>query len=420
MNIGIQTWGTEGDVRPFMALAGGLSAAGHDVTLAITTDKNKDFTSFSENLGFKILRVGHIDYDDERMKSIGDRILKERNLLKQIHIIITHFFDPIAEDILSAAKLLCKENDLLIRHGLTYPLAVAAELMNRPCVSMFPTAQAIPTKYSSPLVTKSFGKFLNSLMWKFADAYVNRIFKSSYNRMRKQEGLRPIKSVLQEVWSSKFLNLIAVSSTLFPPAEDWSDHIQVCGFLNIPEQLETWKMPKSLEEFIQAGSPPVYMTFGAMIEGEPVPQEATRLMVDAARMAGCRAVIQSKWEELSGIPEHPDIYRITRAPHLEVFPYCAAVVHAGGSGVTQSATRSGCPSVIVAHATDQTVWGGLLLQAGIAPKHLNRRSATAKKLAQAIRTVLDSPKMGEKAKEISARMKGEDGVKRAVELIEAL
>ena len=168
MKIGIQTWGTEGDVRPFIALAGGLSAAGHDVILAVTTDKNKDFTLFSENLNFKIRRVGYIDYDDERMKSINDRILKERNFLKQVHIIITHFFDPIAEDILSAAKLLSQENDLLIRHGLTYPLAVAAEQRNRPCVSMFPTAQAIPTKYSSPIITKSFGKLLNSLMWKFA------------------------------------------------------------------------------------------------------------------------------------------------------------------------------------------------------------------------------------------------------------
>ncbi len=420
MKIGIQTWGTEGDVRPFIALAGGLSAAGHDVTLAVTADKNRDFTSFSEHLNFKIRRVGYIDYDDERMKSIGDRILKERNFLKQVHIIITHFFDPIAEDILCAAKLLSQENDLLIRHGLTYPLAVAAEQRNRSCVSVFPTAQAIPTKYSSPLITKSFGKLLNSLMWKFADTYVNRIFKSSYNRLRKQEGLRPIKSVLKEVWSSTDLNLIAVSPTLFPPALDWKDHIHVCGFLDIPEQSEAWNMPKGLEEFIQTGSPPIYMTFGAMIEGESAPQESTKLMVDAARMAGCRAVIQSKWEELSGIPEHPDIYRIRRAPHLEVFPHCAAVVHAGGSGVTQSATRSGCPSVVVAHATDQTVWGGLLHQAGIAPKHLNRRSASAKKLARSIRTVLDSPKMREKAKEIGARMKNEDGVKCAVELIESI
>jgi sterol 3beta-glucosyltransferase len=36
MNIVIQTWGFEGRVRPFLALAAGLRAAGHDVTLAVT------------------------------------------------------------------------------------------------------------------------------------------------------------------------------------------------------------------------------------------------------------------------------------------------------------------------------------------------------------------------------------------------
>jgi len=29
MRIGIQTWGSDGDIRPFIALAGGLQAAGH-------------------------------------------------------------------------------------------------------------------------------------------------------------------------------------------------------------------------------------------------------------------------------------------------------------------------------------------------------------------------------------------------------
>ena len=41
MKIGIQTWGSEGDVRPFVALAGGLSEAGHEVTLAVTDVRNK-------------------------------------------------------------------------------------------------------------------------------------------------------------------------------------------------------------------------------------------------------------------------------------------------------------------------------------------------------------------------------------------
>ncbi|MFO8165480.1 MAG: glycosyltransferase [Thermodesulfobacteriota bacterium] len=71
MKIGIQTWGTEGDVRPFIALASGLSAAGHDVTLAITEIMNKGFTLFGGQLRFSIRHLGHIDIDDARFKELA-------------------------------------------------------------------------------------------------------------------------------------------------------------------------------------------------------------------------------------------------------------------------------------------------------------------------------------------------------------
>ena len=42
MKIGLQTWGSEGDVQPFLALASGLVKAGHEVTLVITEVSNRD------------------------------------------------------------------------------------------------------------------------------------------------------------------------------------------------------------------------------------------------------------------------------------------------------------------------------------------------------------------------------------------
>lgn len=43
MRIGIQTWGSEGDVRPFIALADGLVHSGNKVTLVISTDKTRNY-----------------------------------------------------------------------------------------------------------------------------------------------------------------------------------------------------------------------------------------------------------------------------------------------------------------------------------------------------------------------------------------
>ncbi len=418
MKIGIQTWGSEGDVRPFIALAGGLSAAGHEVTLAVTEVRNKRYTQFGERYGFSIRHVGHLDLNEEELHALGPKLIKERNFLKQVQMIVTRFLDPVTGDMLTEAKRLCEENELLIRHIMAYPLGVAAELKSLPCLSLYTIAPAIPSKAMSPLQPLNLGKAINSMMWRLADRYVNRLFKAPIDRMRRQEGLKPIKSVLLDGWSSQILNLIAVSPTLLPIPSDWGNRFQVCGFMNIPEEGESWQMPESLERFFQEGSPPVFMTFGSILEGEPSPLEITQLMVDSALQAGCRAIIQSKWDEVSGIKEHTQIYRIGTAPHQVIFPRCAAIVHAGGAGTTQSAIKASCPSVVVAHASDQTLWGQLLHRAGIAPKPLHRRSVTANKLARAIRNVLDSPAMAEKTKEISRKMEDENGVKRAVELIE--
>ena len=54
----------------------------------------------------------------------------------------------------------------------------------------------------------------------------------------------------------------------------------------------------------------------------------------------------------------------------------------------------------------------------IAPKMLHRRSLTAQKLARAIRSVLQTLSMKKKAEEIGAMMQREDGLTRAVELVE--
>lgn len=418
MKIGIQTWGSEGDVRPFVALAGGLSVAGHEVTLSVTDVRNKRYTKFGERLGFSIRHIGHLDLNEEQLHALGPKLIKERNFLKQVQMVLSRFLTPVIGDMLTEAKRLCEENELFIRHIMAYSLSIAAELKGLPCISLYTTAPAIPSKSTSPLQPLNLGKAINSTMWRLADGYVNRLFKAPIDRMRRQEGLKPIKSVLLDGWSSQILNLVAVSPTLLPIPSDWENRIQVCGFMNIPEEGESWQMPESLERFLKEGSPPIFMTFGSILEGEPSPLEITQLMVDATLQAGCRAIIQSKWDEISGIPEHKQIYRIGTAPHQFIFPGCGAIVHAGGAGTIQTAIRASCPSVIVAHASDQTLWGQLMHRAGIAPKSLHRRSVTANKLARAIRNVLDSPTMTEKTKEIGRKMEDENGVTRAVELIE--
>ena len=220
MKIGIQTWGTEGDVRPFMALAGGLSAAGHDVTLAVTEITNERFTAFGERLNFAIRHVGHIDCDETRFKQLSAEVFNAWSPVKKGDIIVSNFFDPVIEDMLAAAKALCEENELVIGHFFVYPLKIAARLYNCPFMMVF-TTPLIPSRYFPPMGIPELAKWMNPLWWRLFDFLLNKSWKPTIDELFTREGVPVEKSVFRGIWHSQLLNLVSVSPALFPPPPDW-------------------------------------------------------------------------------------------------------------------------------------------------------------------------------------------------------
>jgi sterol 3beta-glucosyltransferase len=419
MKIGIQTWGSDGDIRPFIALAGGLSNAGHEVTLAITSVDNKEYSDLGNALGFKVMRVFEgFNLSDEEAEAVSKEIFETWDPVKQFTLLFESAFDPALDDMYAAAEMLCAENDVVIGHMVMHPLFSAAEKSGCPFAVTTLCPITVPSEFLSPLGMPYLGRWLNPLLWKLADYFfTNRIF-TSVNRLRLKLDLAPIKSVFNEVFISKKLTLVAASPQLCDISPDWGDHLKFSGFFNIPVKVENWTPPSDLNNFLENGEAPVYLTFGSMTQFDL--DFTVKLFTDAVKLAGCRAIIQADWDNAEHIPDNPDIFKIGKAPHHEVFPSCAAVVHHGGAGTTQSSIFSGCPSVVVAHAFDQEYWAKQLFRIGVSPKPLGKRSVTPAKLAAAIRNILDNPAMKEKAVKIGRKMSEEDGVGQAVKSIEEI
>lgn len=415
MKIGIQTWGSEGDVRPFLALAAGLRGAGHDVTLAVTHVENRDYAAAGEPLGVRVRRVGHLD--PRLLHAAAKRLAGVSTALQQVRIILLDLFEPCARDILAAAAQLCRENDLVIGHFFLHPLHAAAERAARPRIAVF-LAPLLPGRHIPPPGLPDLGGFLNGMLWKVGGAVLDRMLLPPVADLRRREGLPPVRSIVRDVYLSPVLNLVGTSLTLCPPPPDWGDRIRMCGAFTLPDLGKPAALPATVLEFLEAGPPPLYMTFGSMAGADPAPAETISLLVDAARLAGCRAIIQSDWERIARPPVEPHLLCIGPAAHDAIFPRCAAVVHHGGAGTSHAAARAGVPSVVVEHAADQAFWGGVLHRAGIAPPVLHRRRVTARELAAAIRTALGSAAMQERARRIGAAMRRERGVEQAVSLIE--
>ncbi|MBU0673414.1 MAG: hypothetical protein KJ950_02070 [Proteobacteria bacterium] len=420
MKIGIQTWGSDGDIRPFAALAGGLVAAGHQVTLVYTSFDNKDYSALAGTMGFQIRRAhDHFDLSEVVLAKLTRGVMKERIPLRQLQIIMDEFYVPAIDEMYRASQRLCSENDLVIGHWIIHTLIAAAEKAPTPYISVMLNHGGIPSRFLTPIGLPNVGQWFNPIWWRLVNLIVNWGLKPYFEPLRKKEGLPLPADIMGEGWESKLLNLIAVSPTLCPRPPDWGEHHQICGFFNMPEQAEPWEVPGALRDFLGAGPTPIYLTFGSLMPIlEQELRETLALMVEAVKQAGCRAIIQSSLAGAGDFCSNERIYHLSKVPHQRIFPLCAVIVHHGGAGTTQTATRAGIPSIVVEHIVDQVLWGNELQRRGIAPKVLHRRSLTPRKLAEAIRVVLASSRMREQAVTIGAALDHEDGVEKAILLIE--
>lgn len=415
MKIGMQTWGSHGDIRPFLALAEGLQAAGNDVHLVITCADGAVYSDYVSAHGIRLTVLATPVLTAAQQGEIARLAYTIRNPLEQIAEILRLCFAPVEDLMFASAQDLCADADLLIGHYFMHPLQIAAELAGRPYVSTLLSHGGLPSAYTNP-IGLPVGKAGNRFLWWLTRTLITRAIAHYPNRLRRQLGMPPTTDIINQVWLSKQLTLAAVSPQLCVAQPDWPASVQVCGFLDTPNLDMEGKLPDAMASFLQAGEAPVYMTLGSWMPKDSDGQaQALYLLTQAARLSGCRAIIQGDNARACGYLSDQQILYISAAPHHAIFPRCRAVVHHGGAGTTQSATLAGRPSIVVAHISEQEHWGAELRRVGIAGKPLQRRSLTAAALAKQIRRV--TPEMARKAHIIGDAMKQENGVAVAVRLI---
>jgi len=414
MKIGLQTWGSHGDIRPFVALAEGLQQAGHEVTLVLTCVDSDAYATLTSPSGVRIRVVASPVITLEEAGRLGEAAAKMVNPLTQTKMLIEGGFLPAEEAMFAAAQQLATECDLLIGHFFMYPTQIAAERAGKPYFSVLLSHVMVPSAYSHPLGLP----FGQRLLWRITQWALHRTASPYPDRLRARLGMSPTPDMLTGVWMSPQLTLLGVSPQICARQPDWPASLQVTGFLDMPNMQLEGRLTEAVEAFLAAGDAPVYMTFGSWTPRDiPYQTENLQLLGGAARLAGCRAIIQTPDAAACGFHSDQQILYVSATPHHAVFPRCAAVVHHGGAGTTQSTTLAGRPSVVVANIAEQEHWGQELQRLGIAGKPLRRRSVKAGSLAKRIAAVLRAPEMTARAQRVAQAMAQENGVAVAVRLI---
>jgi UDP:flavonoid glycosyltransferase YjiC (YdhE family) len=206
----------------------------------------------------------------------------------------------------------------------------------------------------------------------------------------------------------------AYSPAVAPSLPDWDDRIHVTGYWFL-DDLPGWTPPGPLVDFLASGAPPVFVGFGST--PFPQPEATTALVVRAMERAGCRGILVAGGSGLAAGQVSPNVFGMDSVPHAWLFPRVHAAVHHGGAGVTGAALRAGIPSVVVPVFADQPFWGNRVFQLGAGPPPIPARQLTEENLTAAIRAT-ESESMRDRAASLGDRIRREDGVTRAVEILD--
>ncbi|TGZ76788.1 UDP-Glycosyltransferase/glycogen phosphorylase [Ascodesmis nigricans] len=227
------------------------------------------------------------------------------------------------------------------------------------------------------------------------------------------------------------------SSALIPKPKDWGNHIDITGFVFL-DQTKDYEPPEELRRFLEKGETPIYIGFGSIVVDDP--KKLTKIVLDAVKETGVRALVSAGWGGLGGsnnnddddgggsgdgrngdgddeaTPEIPENVFIltTDIPHDYLFTHVSAVIHHGGAGTTAISLLHGRPTLIIPFFGDQTFWGTMISHSGAGPPPIPYKDLTVPKLVSAIKTLL-TPEVREKAAAIQERIQTDgDGAENAV------
>lgn len=112
----------------------------------------------------------------------------------------------------------------------------------------------------------------------------------------------------------------------------------------------------------------------------------------------------------------PGVIAVPYAPHSAVFPRACVAVHQGGIGTTGEAMRAGRPMLVVHYSHDQPDHAARLTRLGVA-RNIPRERYNAAIAAREIQALLQERSYAERAADLGARVRGENGVDTACDLL---
>jgi len=409
MRFTMITIGSTGDVMPYVMLGNELQKRGHDVGICA-------FSDFESLVLKNHMRFYPLSGDArEFMSNIMKPGTKGVTYLKQVLDSFREIIDPFLRDLITA----CEDAEVIVATYFGNIIQSIAEQRNVPFIKThyYPMDPNDNTPISSAPGLRA-GRAWNRASYRLAYLIISTLELYYLTDWRKTQGMTPRKlesTPCNEVNGHRVPVLYAMSPLLMPRPLAWDESIHMTGFW-LDDQEPDYQPSPELQAFLDKKPKPVYIGFGSMVSGDM--GDTLRIVLDAIRMSGVRAIISTGWGNVA-LPRQENVFVAEGyVPHDWLFQHVSAVVHHGGAGTTAAGLCAGCPTLVIPFGGDQPFWALRVRMMGLGPRPIRRELLTAPKLAKALKNLTTVGSYRVAARELGKSLQMENGVCNAADIIE--
>jgi rhamnosyltransferase subunit B len=419
--IVLTTWGSLGDLHPYLALAVELTRRGHTAIVATLAGFRPNVEA--AGVEFRPLRPD-ISPDDPRLPEIVRRVLDAR---QGPAYLFTELLGPVMRETYQdtlAAVTGDGGADLLVSHQipLTGPIVAATtgvrwvSAVLAPGGLMSATDPMTPPQAPGlrrllalhPAVARAFLTLARGMLARWAEPVY---------RLRRDLGLpRGANPILEGQHSPT--RVLALFSTLFARIQpDYPLHTLITGFPFYDAMPPGASIDPELQRFLDAGEPPIVFTLGSSAVW--IAEDFYPVSIAAVQRLGRRALLLAGESTAALRPTlPPTIGAFDYAPHALVMARAAAIVHQGGIGTTAQALRAGRPSLVVPFGQDQPDNARRSVELGVA-RTISRSAYRVNRLERELSALVADDRYARRAADVGAEIRAERGTETACDAIEA-
>jgi UDP:flavonoid glycosyltransferase YjiC (YdhE family) len=416
----VTTFGSSGDLNPFIALGLGLKTRGHKVVYAV----EDSFEQVLVDAGFR--SIHHLAGNaHDLLESYAPQMYRRSLPFASTRIIMNKYVVPTLQAKIEGLMAACDGVDLIVAPPQQFAASAVGELTGIPLAHVNLSPVSFPSEHVSPHpapipLPDSLQRLTNRAEWAAGTMVLRSIADEPINAVRAMYGLPPGRNQLTTGSLSSRFTATAASPAFVPPQPDWPPYVRLTGFL-FWDNSDGWIEPREVAAFLDGSKPVVAVSAGSVSpQVRGVFERFYRTSIEAIRGIGARALVIGAAPDSLHRPVPDDVLALPFAPFSQIYPRCDAVIHHGGIGTTAQALRAGKPALVVPWGFDQFFTAGQVSRIG-AGRRLDHRLFTRGRAAKILRGFLKSDSSAAAhARAISARINQEDGVATLCDELETL